>query len=73
MIADNNGEVPTNLYTNTGVMSASAEWAPFTKILTVRGITLMGRAEIKDSFMIKVGATIEEMLPQSGAGIDSAL
>jgi len=46
---------------------------PFTKHLTVRGIKLMGRDEITDDFMIKVGTVIEEMFPQDGPGIDSAL
>ena len=73
MIGDNQtGVAPSDLYTNTGIISTT-EYGPFTKILTVRGITLMGRAEINDSFMNKVAATIEEMLPQSGSGIDSAL
>ena len=62
VIADTSGEVPTNLYSNTGVV-ATTQYAPFTKSLTVRGIMLLARDEISSSFLEKVGATIEEMLP----------
>ena len=44
------GAVPSNLYENTGIVQ-STDYAPFTKVLTVRGITLMGRADNEDAFM----------------------
>ena len=70
VIADTSGEVPQDLYSNTGVV-ATSQYAPFTKSLTVRGIMLLARDEISSSFLEKVGATIEEMFPQEGDGIDS--
>ncbi len=65
------GEVPSNLYMNSGVVPTD-EYKPFTKKLTVYGITLIGRDDISDAFMQKVAQTITEMFPQGGA-IDGAL
>ncbi len=65
------GEVPSNLYMNSGVVPTD-EYKPFTKKLTVYGITLIGRDDISDDFMNKVAKTIIEMFPRGG-DIDSDL
>ena len=57
------GEVPADLYQNTGVL-ATDEYAPFTKTLTVNGITLIARDDATDEFMERVATTIQEILPQ---------
>jgi len=74
VISEPTGRVPDNLYTNTGIIYNN-DLAPFTKHLTVRGMTLMGRDENTDAFMNKVAGAIEEMFPepQDGDGIDSDL
>ena len=63
------GEAPVDLYQNTGVLSNDA-YPPFSKTLTVRGITLLATADNADEFMRDVATAIEEMLPQDGQGID---
>ena len=65
------GEVPSNLYMNTGVVPTD-EYKPFTKKLSVYGITLIGRDDVSDAFMQNIGKTVEAMFPQS-EGIDSDL
>ncbi len=65
------GEVPGNLYMNSGVVPTD-EHKPFTKKLTVYGITLIGRDDISDDFMRGVAQTITEMFPRGGS-IDDAL
>lgn len=72
VLSEATGTVPDNLYTNTGIITTSSH-QPFSKILTVRGITLMGRDEIEDDFMNSVASAIEEIFPENGAGIDAEL
>ena len=62
-------EAPSDLYTNTGVVPTD-EYKPFTKKLSIYGITLIGRDDVSDVFIEKIAKTIEEMFPQ-GEGIDS--
>ncbi len=57
------GEIPADLYQNTGVL-ATGEYAPFTKALTVNGITLIARDDATDEFMERVATTIEEIFAQ---------
>ena len=69
VITEATGEVPSDLYQNTGVIESS-EYAPFTKVLTVNGISLLGRDDNSDQFMQQVGETIAEMFATDVAGID---
>jgi hypothetical protein len=63
ILIDPIGEVPADLYVNTGVL-ATEEYAPFTKMLTVNGITLIARDDASDQFMERVATTIQEILAQ---------
>jgi len=65
------GEVPDNLYMNSGIVPTD-EYKPFTKKLTVCGITMVGRDDISDDFMRRVAKTITEVFPH-GSTIDDAL
>ena len=65
------GEVPDDLYQESDIVETD-EYKPFTKKLTVYGITLIGRDDISDDFMRKVAKTIKEMFPQGGS-VDAAL
>ena len=65
------GVVPDNLYKEGNIVKTE-EFKPFTKKLTVFGITLLGRDDISDDFMKKVGKTIVAMFPRNEA-IDSEL
>ena len=56
------GEVPEDLYQESGVV-ATDEFGPFTKKLTVYGITLIAR-DASDAFMRRVAQTIKESFPQ---------
>jgi len=64
-------EVPADLYQETEII-ATDEFKPFTKKLTVNGITLIGRDDISDDFMKMVAKTIKEVFPQNKA-IDNEL
>jgi hypothetical protein len=72
ILATATGEVPDNLY-QIGDVVPTDEYKPFTKKLTVYGITLIGRDDISDDFMREVAKTITEMFPQEGDGIDAEL
>ena len=54
------------------IRDRSEDYPPFTKELNVYGITLIGRDDISDDFMLNIANTIIEMFPQS-AGIDTML
>jgi len=56
-------EPPANLYQESGVVPTD-EYKPFTKKLSVYGITLIGRDDIRDGFMRQVAKTITEMFPR---------
>jgi hypothetical protein len=56
-------EAPSNLYQESDIVPTD-EYKPFTKKLSVYGITLIGRDDISDDFMRKVAKTIKEMFPQ---------
>lgn len=71
VIAQATGEVPDDLYQNTGVQY-SDDYAPFTKSLMVNGITLLGSDENTDEFMISVGDTISEIFTSEADGIDTS-
>ena len=64
-------EAPSNLYQESDIVPTD-EYKPFTKKLSVYGITLIGRDDISDEFMRKVAKTIKEMFRQGG-DIDSEL
>ena len=57
------GEVPDDLYQESGVI-ATDEYGPFTKKLSVYGITLIARDDASDAFMKRVAQTIKETFPQ---------
>ena len=64
-------EAPTNLYQESDIVPTD-EYKPFTKKLSVYGITLIGRDDISDDFMRKVAKTIKEIFPQDES-IDDVL
>ena len=66
------GQVPDNIYQETEIV-ATDEYKPFSKKLTVYGLTLIARDDISDDFMKKVAKTVKEMFPQEGEGIDREL
>ena len=72
VILNPSGEVPDDLYLNSGLIQTDA-YLPFTKVITVRGITLLGQDENTDAFMLKVAQTIEEMFPENDSNLDSTL
>jgi hypothetical protein len=57
------GEVPEDLYTVTNVMPAD-DIAPFTKKLTVYGLTLAAGDDASDNFMRLVARAITEIFPR---------
>ncbi len=71
ILATPSAEAPEDLYQATDVIPTE-EFKPFTKKLSVYGITLIGRDDISDDFMRKVAKTIKEIFPQDEA-IDSEL
>jgi len=64
------GEVPDNLYLITDVIPTS-DIPPFTKKLTVYGLTLAARDDASDDFMRLVARTITEIFPRE-EGLDLA-
>ena len=56
------GEAPADLYTRTA-LAATEDYAPFNKVLTTRGLMLVGDDSIRDSFMELVATTIEQIFP----------
>lgn len=64
-------EAPADLYQESDIVPTE-EYKPFTKKLSVYGITLIGRDDISDDFMRKVAKTIKEIFPQNET-IDSEL
>jgi hypothetical protein len=64
ILASPAAEIPADLYQATDVVPTE-EYKPFTKKLSVYGITLIGRDDISDDFMRKVAKTIKEMFPQN--------
>jgi len=64
-------EAPADLYQESDIIPTE-EYKPFTKKLSVYGITLIGRDDISDDFMRKVAKTIKEIFPQNET-IDSEL
>lgn len=64
-------EAPADVYQESDIVPTD-EYKPFTKKLSVYGITLIGRDDITDEFMRNVAKTIKEMFPQNEA-IDSEL
>ena len=63
---------PSNLYSISKIIQTD-EYQPFTKKLTVCGITLIGREDISDDFMKNVAVTIKEMFSPDGENIDKEL
>ena len=63
---------PSNLYSISKIIQTD-EYQPFTKKLTVCGITLIGREDIPDDFMKNVALTIKEMFSPDGENIDKEL
>ena len=66
------GNAPNDLYSISRIVKTD-EYQPFTKKLTVCGITLIGRDDISDDFMYNVAATIKEMFSPDGENIDKEL
>ncbi|MFC1737727.1 hypothetical protein ACFL1G_01600 [Planctomycetota bacterium] len=64
-------EAPRDLYQESNIVTTD-EYKPFTKKLSVYGITLIARDDISDPFMRKIAKTVKEMFPRGGA-IDDAL
>jgi len=64
------GEVPADLYMTSDVVPAD-EAPPFTKKLTVYGLTLAARDDASDDFMRLVAQAIAEIFPQD-EGLDLA-
>jgi len=64
-------EAPTDPYQESDIIPTD-EFKPFTKKLSVYGITLIGRDDITDEFMRNVAKAIKEMFPQNDS-IDSEL
>ena len=56
-------EAPADVYSETDVIRTD-EFKPFTKKLSVYGITLIGRDDISDDFMRNVAKTVKEIFPQ---------
>ena len=65
-------EIPSDIYQMTSIIETN-EYEPFNKKLTVCGIILIGRDEISNDFMQKVGETIIEMFSPNGEYIDRKL
>jgi len=65
------GEGEDVYYQDPGIIQSN-EYPPFTKKHLVYGITLVGRDEISDSFMLNVAETIKEMFSRGGS-IDAEL
>ena len=63
---------PSNLYSISKIIQTD-EYQPFTKKLTVCGITLIGREDISDDFMKNVAVTIKEIFSPDGENIDKKL
>ena len=63
-------KAPNNLYSESDLVSTD-EYKPFTKKITVYGITLIARDDVSEPFIAKIAKTTKEMFPQ-GDGIDSA-
>ena len=57
-------EAPDNIYTDSGIFY-SDEFAPYTKMMEVYGLTLIALPEAPDDFMLQVAATLKEMFVQT--------
>ncbi len=57
------GEVPADLYQESDVVGTD-EYRPFTKKLSIYGITLIARDDASDGFMKRVAKTIQEVFPR---------
>ncbi len=64
-------EAPDDLYQVSDII-VTDEYPPFTKKLTVYGLTFIGRDDISDDFMRTVARTVQEIFAQNEA-IDSQL
>ena len=71
ILASPAAEAPSDLYQESDILPTE-EYKPFTKKLSVYGITLIGQDDISDDFMRKVAKTIKEVFPQNES-IDGAL
>ena len=72
ILIDPVAEIPGDIYQLTSIIETN-EYEPFNKKLTVCGIILIGRDEISNDFMQKVGETIIEMFSPNGEYIDKKL
>jgi hypothetical protein len=64
-------EAPQDLYQRTAIEPAQ-DYRPFTKQLSVYGLTFIARDDISDGFLEAVADTVEEMFPR-GEGMDAGL
>ena len=72
ILIDPVAEIPSDIYQMTNIIETN-EYEPFNKKLTVCGIILIGRDDISNDFMQKVGETIKEMFSPNGEYIDREL
>ena len=72
ILIDPVAEIPSDIYQMTNIIETN-EYEPFNKKLTVCGIILIGRDDISNDFMQKVGETIKEMFSPNGEYIDKEL
>ena len=72
ILIDPVAEIPGDIYQMTSIIETN-EYEPFNKKLTVCGIILIGRDDISNDFMQKVGETIIEMFSPNGEYIDKKL
>lgn len=59
-LREGTGEVPENLYTDTGIIRTD-EYEPFTKKMTVYGITFVAKDTTSDEFLLAVADTLKDM------------
>jgi hypothetical protein len=64
-------EAPRDLYQESDILPTE-EYKPFTKKLSIYGITLIARDDISDPFMRNIARTVKEMFPRGGT-IDGEL
>ncbi len=65
-------QLPDDIYSMSEI-AITDEYQPFTKKITVCGITLIGREDISDDFMKNVAEAIKEMFSPNGKKIDKSL
>ena len=57
-------EAPSNIYTDSGIYYSN-EFAPYTKVMEVYGLTFIALPDAPDDFMLQVAKTLKEMFAQT--------